>query len=107
MPSQYEIGKLIREARNLSPEELEALAESAKKELALKPLTTVQDIKDWWEKYYLQLGHKVLGRMLLGKPPKQPFQPRQSSNTSQTSPQETPESDLKPRKPFKHPDTLA
>ena len=53
-----------RESSN--PEEMEELIKSATNDL--EPLTTKQEIKDWWQKY-LRLGHRRLGRILIGRPP--------------------------------------
>ena len=46
-------------------EELEAQLLAAADEL--KELETVNDVRKWWNKYYYGLGHKRLGRMLLGQ----------------------------------------
>ena len=34
----------------------------------MKGLHTVEEVRRWWRKYYLTLGHKRLGRLLLGQP---------------------------------------
>jgi hypothetical protein len=31
-------------------------------------LKTAQDVRSWWSKYYYTLGHRRLGRLLLGQP---------------------------------------
>ncbi len=42
-------------------EELRTAAEEMEK------LETVQDVRGWWSKHYLTLGHRRLGRLLLGQ----------------------------------------
>ena len=34
----------------------------------LKTLETLEDVKQWWATYYISLGHRRLGRLLLGQP---------------------------------------
>ena len=34
----------------------------------LKNLETIDDVKKWWSTYYVSLGHRRLGRLLLGQP---------------------------------------
>ena len=46
-------------------EELETQLQAAAEEL--KDLETVNDVRKWWNKYYYNLGHKRLGRLLLGQ----------------------------------------
>ncbi len=48
-----------------SPEELESLLKEAAEQL--KGLQTIDDMRAWWRKHYLTLGHKKLGRLLLGQ----------------------------------------
>ena len=74
--SEYEI---IQASKNALPEELEVLASLAV--IELEGLETAEDLRVWWIKYYLQLGHRRLGRMLIGKKQK-PFTYRgNESNT--------------------------
>lgn len=46
-------------------EETEALLKQAEKEL--DGAKTADDIRQIWRKYYLQVGHRSLGRLLLGR----------------------------------------
>ena len=46
-------------------EEAEALLKQAEKEL--DGAKTADDIRKIWRKYYLQVGHRSLGRLLLGR----------------------------------------
>ena len=48
-----------------NPEELEAQLQTAADEL--KNLESANDVKKWWSKHYYALGHKRLGRLLLGQ----------------------------------------
>jgi len=50
-------------ARN--PEEMETQLQTAADEL--KNLESANDVKKWWGKHYYALGHKRLGRLLLGQ----------------------------------------
>ena len=34
----------------------------------LQDLESVDDVRRWWNKYYTTLGHRRLGRLLLGQP---------------------------------------
>ena len=34
----------------------------------LQDLESVDDVRRWWSKYYTTLGHRRLGRLLLGQP---------------------------------------
>lgn len=34
----------------------------------LPALQTVAELRVWWQKYYLTLGHRRLGRLLIGRP---------------------------------------
>ena len=36
--------------------------------LELRDLESVDDVRRWWSKYYTTLGHRRLGRLLLGQP---------------------------------------
>ena len=49
-----------------NPEDLEAQLQAAADEM--KNLETANDVKKWWNKHYYALGHKRLGRLLLGQP---------------------------------------
>jgi len=42
-----------------------ALVEAAEK--ALAKTTTRNDVRDWWKERFGALGHRTLGRLLLGK----------------------------------------
>jgi hypothetical protein len=46
-------------------EETEALLKKAEQEL--DGAKTADDIRKIWRKYYLQVGHRSLGRLLLGR----------------------------------------
>jgi hypothetical protein len=46
-------------------EETEALLKQAEKEL--DGAKTADEIRQIWRKYYLQIGHRSLGRLLLGR----------------------------------------
>ncbi|KPK45580.1 MAG: hypothetical protein AMJ77_07160 [Dehalococcoidia bacterium SM23_28_2] len=46
-------------------EETEALLKQAEKEL--DGAKTADDIRQAWRKYYLQVGHRNLGRLLIGR----------------------------------------
>jgi hypothetical protein len=46
--------------------EYEEAARSAAKEL--EQAQTADDVRKIWKKYYLTLGHRSLGRLLLGRP---------------------------------------
>ena len=46
-------------------EEAEALLKQAEKEL--DGAKTAEDIRQAWRKYYLQVGHRNLGRLLIGR----------------------------------------
>jgi len=48
-----------------NPEELENQLLTAADEL--KDLESANDVKKWWNKHYYALGHKRLGRLLLGQ----------------------------------------
>ena len=48
-----------------NPEELETQLQTAAEEL--KDLESANDVKKWWNKHYYGLGHKRLGRLLLGQ----------------------------------------
>jgi hypothetical protein len=47
-------------------EEAEALLKQAEKEL--DGAKTADQIRQIWRKYYLQVGHRNLGRLLIGRP---------------------------------------
>ncbi|MCY4625248.1 MAG: hypothetical protein OXC99_09660 [Chloroflexi bacterium] len=46
-------------------EELESKIQSAADELI--ELETADDVRQWWNRHYYGLGHKRLGRLLLGQ----------------------------------------
>ena len=46
--------------------ELETQIPAAAQEL--RDLESVDDVRLWWSKYYTTLGHRRLGRLLLGQP---------------------------------------
>ena len=48
-----------------NPEELETQLQNAAEEL--KDLESANDVKKWWNRHYYGLGHKRLGRLLLGQ----------------------------------------
>ena len=47
------------------PADMEKQIEAAAEEL--KDLQTADDVRRWWSKYYYTLGHRRLGRLLLGQ----------------------------------------
>ncbi|MGD0115431.1 MAG: hypothetical protein ABSC13_05440 [Dehalococcoidia bacterium] len=47
-------------------EDYEQAAQSAAREL--QQAQTADDVRKIWKKYYLVLGHRSLGRLLLGRP---------------------------------------
>ncbi len=49
----------------MTNEEFEALATQAETDLAAAK--TKEDVSEVWKKYYLTLGHKAMGRLLVGK----------------------------------------
>jgi len=49
-----------------TPQEYETALREAEKELA--QAQTADDIRKVWRKYYLTLGHRSLGRILIGRP---------------------------------------
>ena len=53
-------------ATTRSPEETEALLRQAEEEL--DATKSADDIRRVWRKYYLQVGHRNLGRLLMGRP---------------------------------------
>lgn len=53
-------------AETLTPEQEAALLNSAAEELRLAQ--TAEDIRVVWRKYYLQVGHRKLGRLLVARP---------------------------------------
>ena len=58
----------------MSEAELEELVQRAITDL--NDASTRQAIKEWWLKYYLKLGHRRLGRILIGKPPRRSISPK-------------------------------
>jgi hypothetical protein len=52
-------------AETLSPEQQAALLKEAEQEL--QRAQTADDVRSVWRKYYLQVGHRKLGRLLLGR----------------------------------------
>ena len=46
--------------------EIEPVLKQAATEL--EKLQTVVELREWWKRYYLLLGHRRLGRMLIGRP---------------------------------------
>ena len=48
------------------PAEIETVLLAAAGEM--EALQTADDVKRWWSKYYTVLGHRRLGRLLLGQP---------------------------------------
>jgi hypothetical protein len=42
---------------------MDVKADEAEKELA--GITTIKQFQDWWKKWYLDAGHKRLGRILI------------------------------------------
>lgn len=55
----------------MTPEEMDAAAVEAKKELEGLPKDAVEVVRAWWKKHYLTAGHKRLARVLLGKETKE------------------------------------
>ncbi|HZU08161.1 MAG TPA: hypothetical protein VFB73_19555 [Chloroflexota bacterium] len=56
-----------------TPEEMDAAAERAAEELAAlrrEHPEAVALVVDWWKRHYLAAGHRRLGRVLLGLPPR-------------------------------------
>lgn len=51
----------MAETVNIEPVLKQAAAE-------LEKLQTVAELRVWWQRYYLQLGHRRLGRLLIGRP---------------------------------------
>ena len=49
----------------MSVEETEALLKKAEREL--DGAKTADEVRQTWRKYYLQVGHRSLGRLLLGR----------------------------------------
>jgi hypothetical protein len=49
----------------MSVEETEALLKKAEQEL--DGAKTADEIRQAWRKYYLQVGHRSMGRLLLGR----------------------------------------
>ena len=47
-------------------EDIEPILKQAAAELST--LQTVAELRAWWQKYYLLLGHRRLGRLLIGRP---------------------------------------
>jgi hypothetical protein len=52
--------------RTLTQSEFEEAARTAEKELG--QAETADDVRRTWKKYYLTLGHRSLGRLLMGRP---------------------------------------
>jgi hypothetical protein len=50
----------------MAPEEAEAMLKDAEKEL--DGAKTAEEIRQIWRKYYLKVGHRNLGRLLIGRP---------------------------------------
>lgn len=48
------------------PGDIERALRQAAKELP--GLQTAEEVRLWWRKYYLMLGHRRLGRLLIGRP---------------------------------------
>ena len=48
-----------------NPADIEDELIQADKEL--KELQTADDVRNWWKKHYYTLGHRRLGRLLLGQ----------------------------------------
>ena len=51
----------VQESRDLEEQITTAAQE-------LQELESVDDVRRWWSKYYTTLGHRRLGRLLLGQP---------------------------------------
>jgi hypothetical protein len=49
----------------MAPEEAEAMLKDAEKEL--DDAKTAEEIRQVWRKYYLKVGHRNLGRILIGR----------------------------------------
>ena len=49
----------------MAREEAEALLKDAEKEL--DKVKTAEEIRQVWRKYYLKVGHRNLGRLLIGR----------------------------------------
>ena len=49
----------------MAPEEAESMLKDAEKEL--DGAKTAQEIREVWRKYYLKVGHRNLGRLLIGR----------------------------------------
>ena len=49
----------------MPPEEAEALVRQARQEL--DGAKTADDVRKVWHKYYLRVGHRNLGRLLIGR----------------------------------------
>ncbi len=49
----------------MAPEEAEAMLKDAEKEL--DDAKTAEEIRQIWRKYYLKVGHRNLGRILIGR----------------------------------------
>jgi len=49
----------------MAPEEAEALLRDAEKDL--DAAKTADEIRQAWRKYYLKVGHRNLGRLLMGR----------------------------------------
>jgi hypothetical protein len=54
-------------AETLSPEQQAALLKEAEQEL--RRAQTADEVRAVWRKYYLQVGHRKLGRLLVGPNP--------------------------------------
>ena len=46
--------------------EIEPVLKQAATEM--EKLQTVTELREWWKRYYLLLGHRRLGRLLIGRP---------------------------------------
>ena len=49
----------------MAPEEAEAMLKDAEREL--DGAKTAEEIRQVWRKYYLKVGHRNLGRLLMGR----------------------------------------
>ena len=49
-------------------ESMDIEAELRKAAEELEGLQTAQDVRSWWSKHYYNLGHRRLGRLILGQP---------------------------------------
>lgn len=74
--------EIIQESRTLSEEDLDNLASTATSELAT--ISTLNETRQWWKKYYLKLGHRRLGRIIIGKNPRKPIIRKQKVKDSNT-----------------------